>query len=134
MGTIKREIRNIRFGTNIRSVLMPGEKLMYQRIMYCSTNKGKFWCTAVVGLTNKRFIVEWQRSRGKPISVEYSQILSWNVTKDIGGLSGIVGKVLPTHELCMDININEDTCIRISEKEQELQIFINHWKQYMGER
>lgn len=71
MGTIKRRIRNARFGTKIMTVLSENECLMYQAVMSCSTNRGKLWCGAVVGLSDKRFFVEWQRTKGKNIAIAY---------------------------------------------------------------
>lgn len=53
MSKIRKIIRNIRFGTQIRSVLMSEETLEYQNVISCSTNQGKTWSSAVVGLTNK---------------------------------------------------------------------------------
>lgn len=39
----------------------------YQKVMSCSSNKGKTWCGAIVGLTNKRLLIEWQRNKGKDV-------------------------------------------------------------------
>lgn len=87
MGKIKQSIRNIRYGTKIRTALSIGESLLYQDVLSCSTNKGRLWCSAVIGLTDKRVLIEWQRIKGKNIVIPHQEIVTWKVTKEIGGLS-----------------------------------------------
>lgn len=134
MSTIKRGIRNLRFGEVIRSALLVNEHLMFQSVMSCSTDLGKFWCGAIVGVTNQRFLVEWQRTKGKNISVPLEQIVSWKITNDAGGLTGMLCKVIPVKVICVDICINEQLTIRVSGDYSMMEIFVNHMKKYCFEK
>ena len=130
MSKIKKIIRNIRFGTQIRSVLMSEETLEYQNVISCSTNQGKTWSSAVVGLTNKRFIIEWQRNRGRDISMPYSEIAEWNVTDEIGGIAELCKKFLPIKAYSVDIKVKEYKTIRMSARDMELEILKNQLQRF----
>lgn len=130
MGIIKQKARNMRYGTEIQSALTAGEHLMFQNIMSCSTNKGKSWCGAIIGLTDKRLLIEWQRKKGKNVSVPYGQIISWKISRGIGGLGDFFSK----DTICVDICINEKMIIRIVGKKSVTEIFINQFKQYCIEK
>ncbi|MBQ9927712.1 MAG: hypothetical protein IJO65_07010 [Lachnospiraceae bacterium] len=134
MGTIKRRIRNARFGTKIMTVLSENECLMYQAVMSCSTNRGKLWCGAVVGLSDKRFFVEWQRTKGKNIAIAYEQIISWQVGNELGGISGIVAKIVPNSSECVDVYVNPQMMVRIYGEASENKILINNLKKYCHDK
>lgn len=134
MGAIKQKIRNIRYGTVIRSALISGEKMMFQNVMSCSTNRGKLWCGAIVGLTNKRVLIEWQRSKGQDVAISYGQIINWQIGSEIGGISEIVNKLLPLKFLSVDICVNEQLTIRIINKNSIMEIFINQLKKLCPEK
>lgn len=134
MGAIKQKIRNIRYGTVIRSALISGEKMMFQNVMSCSTNRGKWWCGAIVGLTNKRVLIEWQRSKGQDVAISYDQIINWQIGSEIGGISEIVNKLLPLKFLRVDICVNEQLTIRIINKNSIMEIFINQLKKLCPEK
>lgn len=134
MGAIKQKIRNIRYGTVIRSALISGEKMMFQNVMSCSTNRGKLWCGAIVGLTNKRVLIEWQRSKGQDVAISYDQIISWQIGNEIGGMSEIVNKLSPMKFFSVDICVNEQLTIRITNKNPIMEIFINQLKKLCPEK
>ena len=130
MGKIKQSIRNIRYGTKIRTALSIRESLLYQDVLRCSTNKGRLWCSAVIGLTDKRVLIEWQRIKGKNIVIPHQEIVTWKVTKEIGGLSEKITKFSTKKYISVDIAVNEETEIRLSGEYADLEIFINHMKKY----
>lgn len=135
MSAIKQKIRNVRYGTNIHSVLTADEKLMFQKVISCSCNRGKTWCGAIVGLTNKRLLIEWQQNKGKDVAVTYDQIISWQVSNKIGGLSGILNKLLPIKNyISVDICVNEQLTVRISQKRSIVEILVNHLREYCPEK
>lgn len=134
MSVIKRKIRNIRYGTKIHSVLTAGEKLMFQRVMSCSSNKGKLWCGAIVGLTNKRLLIEWQQNKGKDVAITYDQIISWQAINKIGGLSEIANKLLPINVISVDICVSEQLTVRISSEKSDMEMLVNHLKEYCLEK
>lgn len=125
MGVIRQGVRNIRFGSEIHSIMAVGESLMFQNVMSCSTNKGKYWYSAVVGLTNKRLLIEWQKKKGKDVAISYEQILSWKISDKIGGISGLFSKGL----VCVDICINDNFSVRIMGHKSVTEIFINQLKE-----
>lgn len=130
MGEIKKKIRNLKYGTEICSVLAENEHLTFQNVISCSTNNGKLWCTAVVGLTDKRLIIEWQRNKGKNIALPYEQLKSWRVHNELGGLGGHFVK----KAVCVDICVNEQLTIRIAGKKSITEIFINQLEQYLNKQ
>lgn len=134
MGFIKQKVRNIRYGTEIKSVLTAGENLMYQNVMCCSTNNGKLWCGAIIGFTNKRLLVEWQRNKGKDVAVSYDQIIGWKIAREIDGLSGKVEKIIPGDFWVVNICVTEDLTICVSNKNSELKIFVNQLKEYCPQK
>ena len=104
---------------------------MFQCVMSCSKNKGKTWYGTVVGLTNKRLIIEWQCNKGVPVSVGYDQILGWKVTKEIGGIGEIWNKILPNaYYPHIDLKVNENMELRLGAKRTDVEIMINQLRQY----
>jgi len=135
LSIIKRTIRNIKYGTDIRSVLTADEKLMFQKVISCSSNRGILWCGAIVGLTNKRLLIEWQQNKGNDVAVTYDQIVSWQVSNKIGGLSGILNNVLPIKNyISVDICVSEQLTVRILQKRSIMEIFVNHLREYCPEK
>lgn len=134
MSAIKQKIRNVRYGTTIHSALTAGEHIMFQNVIPCSDNKGRLWCGAVVGLTDKRLLIEWQRNKGKDVAIPYDQIISWQVGNKIGGISEIVNKLLPFNYIVVDICVNEQLTIRASGQNSVMGVFVNHLKRYCPEK
>lgn len=107
---------------------------MFEKVISCSSDRGRLWGGAIVGLTNKRLLIEWQQNKGKDVAVTYDHIISWQVSNKIGGLSEIVYKFLPQNYLSVDICVNEQMNVRISDKKSTMEIFVNHLREYCPDK
>lgn len=134
MGVIKRTIRNVRYGTKVHSVLITDESLMFQNVMSCSSNKGRTWCGAIVGLTNKRLLIEWQRNKGKDVAATYDQIVSWQISNKIGGLSGALCKLSKSNLTFVNICVNQQLTISVANENSTMEIFVNHLMELCPEK
>lgn len=128
MSVIRQKIRNLKYGTKIRSVLTADEHLTFQNTMNCSTNNGKLWSTAVIGLSDKRLFIEWQKNKGKNIAIPYEQIKNWKIHNEMGGLSGLLIK----NAVCVDIAINNQLTVRIAGEKSVTEILVNQLKHFLN--
>ena len=129
MGVLKQKVRDVRYGRSIHTKLTDGEKLMFQEKMAYSTNRGILWGTVIVGMTNRRLILEWQSGK-KNVAVPYQTILGWNVTNEIGGLTEYIPRVLTKIEKLVDIRLDEKTTVRLSAEKDKIAVLMNQLEMY----
>lgn len=103
---------------------------MFQNVMSCSISQGLFWCGAIVTLTNKRLLIEWQNNKDKNIILPYEQIAEWKISKKIRGIAGILLK----GKLCIDVQVNEILNVLIFNKKSIMDILINQLNEYCIEK
>ena len=96
MGIFKSELQNLIYGNKIKSPLMVGETLYFQNSIYYYQQQPNWAVRAVIGITDKRIVIEPTvvNEKHRSVGILYADILSVEAGRHAGAKLGLPPAVI----------------------------------------